>query len=182
MQQGENQMNLLEVMKHRASVRRYTGETIPEDTLAKILQAGLLSPSSRAKRPWEFVVVRDKETLAYLSACREQGHAKMLAGADCAIVVVADPSMSDVWTEDCSIAMFSMHLMADYLGIGSCWIQGRLRKAGDGMTTEAYIRKALQYPEKYALEAILSLGVPGTEPKPQAPDGLHKDKIHWERF
>ena len=48
----------------------------------------------------------------------------MLAGADSAVVVIADPEKTDVWTEDCSIAMAYMHLAADSLGLGSCWIQG----------------------------------------------------------
>lgn len=34
---------------------------------------------------------------------------------------------TDVWTEDCSIAMSNMHLVADSLGLGSCWIQERCR-------------------------------------------------------
>ena len=59
--------------------------------------------------------------LQVLSECRI-GSAKMLQHADCAIVVFADAEKSDVWVEDCSIAMANMHLMADALGLGSCWI------------------------------------------------------------
>ena len=82
-------MELLEIMRHRRSVRTYTGETIAEEKLEKILQAALLSASGRAKRPWEFIVVREKETLEKLSHCRDNG-AAMLTGADCAIVVFGD--------------------------------------------------------------------------------------------
>ena len=46
----------------------------------------------------------------------------MLAGASVAIVVIADPEKTDVWTEDCSIVMSNMHNMAHDLGLGSCWI------------------------------------------------------------
>ena len=56
-------MELLEIMKNRRSVRAYTGETVAEETLLKILKAGLLSASGRAVRPWELITVRDKETL-----------------------------------------------------------------------------------------------------------------------
>ena len=114
-------MDLLDQMKHRRSVRSYTGQLIAEEALKKVLQAGLLSASSRSIRPWEFVVVRDRKMLQVLSECRI-GSAKMLQHADCAIVVFADAEKSDVWVEDCSIAMANMHLMADALGLGSCWI------------------------------------------------------------
>lgn len=174
-------MELIEIMKNRRSVRKYTQEPISEEKLEKILQAGLLSASGRARRPWEFIVVRNKETLKLMSECRV-GSAKMLEGADTAIVVIADPEKTDVWTEDCSIAMANMHLMADSLGVGSCWIQGRLREAPDGRTTEDYLRELLQYPEGYELEAILSLGMPDNHPEPYSIDELPMEKVHREKY
>lgn len=174
-------MDLLEVMRKRRSVRTYTGEPVSEEKLEKILMAGLLSASGRAIRPWEFIVVRDKETLKKLSAARAMG-AKMLEDADCAIVVLGDEEKTDVWTEDCSIAMANMHLMADSLGVGSCWIQGRLREASDGRTTEAYVRELLDYPENYRLEAILSLGMPDKHPEARNLEELPMEKIHQEKF
>lgn len=106
----------------------------------------------------------------------------MLAGAQAAIVVVADSTASDVWIEDCSIVMSNMHLMADSLGLGSCWIQGRLRVTPNGETTEDYLRKFLGYPKTYVLEAVLSLGMPQNHPAKQELSALPLDKIHWEKF
>lgn len=83
-------MEQLEIMRRRRSIRKYTQEPIAEDALRQILQAGLLSASSRAKQPWEFIAVKDRETLKRLSECRA-GAAKMLAGAACAVVVIAVP-------------------------------------------------------------------------------------------
>ena len=74
-------MDLLEIMKNRRSVRRYTGEPIPEEFITKILQAGLLSPSAHNTKLWDFVVVRDKEMLKKLSEAKPMS-AGMLAGAD----------------------------------------------------------------------------------------------------
>ena len=119
-------MNLLEIMQKRHSIRKYTEEAIPEESLRTVVQAGLLSASSRSIRPWELIVVRDRDTLKKMSDCRV-GAAKMLAGASAAIVVIVNPGISDVWIEDCSIVMSNMHLMADSLGLGSGWIPGRPR-------------------------------------------------------
>lgn len=174
-------MELLDMMLNRRSVRQYTGEHISGETLEKILQAGLSAPSGRSRQPWELIVVQKKETLEKLSECRA-GSAKMLAQADCAIVVVADPEEQDVWTEDCSIVMAYMHLMADSLGVGSCWIQGRLREAPDGRSTEDYVRECLKFPKTYRLEAILSLGIPAKHPVKHHTDQLPMGKVHLERF
>ena len=155
-------MDLLEVMRKRRSIRNYTDEPVKEADLQKIIQAALLSESGKAKRPWEFIVVRNKEVLECLSLCREGG-VKMLKEAQCAIVVVGDADMQDVCVEDCSVAMAHMHLMASSLGVGSCWIQGRLRKSEEGTTTEEYVREKLGFPENFKLEAILSLGMPAVK-------------------
>lgn len=172
---------LLKIMQNRHSVRVYTGEVIADEKLTAVLQAGLLSASGRGLRPWELIVVRDKEMLKRMSACRD-GAAKMLAGADAAIVVVANAELADTWIEDSSIVMANMHLMADCLGLGSCWIQGRMRKTKDGEDTEAYLRGCLGFPEPYRLEAILSLGVPQNHKAKQELADLPLEKIHYERF
>lgn len=124
-------MELLDLMKKRHSIRKYTDERIRTENLEKILQAGMLSATGRSKRPWEFIVVREKSTLEQMVASRSAG-AQMLSRADAAIVVIADPDKTDTWIEDCSVVMANMHLMAHSLGIGSCWVQGRLREAKDG--------------------------------------------------
>ena len=174
-------MELLEIMKNRRSVRTYTGEPVPQEKLDLILQAGLLSASGKAIRPWELIVVRNKETVAKMAACRAMG-AKMLEDADCAVVVIADETKSDVWTEDCSIVMANMHLMADALGVGSCWIQGRLRVAADDRSTEEYLREMLQYPENMRLQAILSLGMPKNKPAARTLEELPMEKVHQEKY
>ena len=174
-------MELINIMKKRRSIRKYSRETIENSKLEKILQAGLLSASGKGKRPWEFIVVKDKDALKNMSQCRI-GAAKMLENADCAIVVVADSEKTDVWVEDCSVAMANMHLMADSLGIGSCWIQGRLRTDVSGESTECYLRNMLEFPEKYKLEAILSLGIPAENPEPYELPSFPNEKVHWEKF
>lgn len=174
-------MELLDVMRKRRSVRSYTSEDINEEKLNKILEAGLLSASGRAIRPWEMIVIRNKDTLCKMAASRDHG-AKMLEGANAAVVVIADETKTDVWTEDCSIVMTNMHLMASSLGVGSCWIQGRLRRSAGEDSTEDYVRKLLGFPENYRLEATLSLGMPENVPEPGKVTEKLWEKIHREVF
>jgi nitroreductase len=174
-------MDLLEIMQNRRSIRMYTGEAVSEEQLTRILQAGMLVPSGKSIRPWEFIVVQDKEMLKAMSDCRVAG-SKMLATAECAIVVLGDAEKSDVWIEDCSLAMSNMHLMAASLGVGSCWIQGRLREAPGEQTTEEYLRRLLNFPENLKLEAILSLGMPKRHPGAHELEKLPMEKVHKETY
>ncbi len=175
-------MEMLNAILHRRSVRQYTDEVIPEEKLNAVLYAGLAAASSKNRRPWEFVVVRNKEMLARLSECRPSA-GNLLAKCDTAIVVAADSELVDVWVEDCASAMTQMHLMADALGIGSCWLQVRLRTAPDGSReTQAVVRELLGIPEKYSVMAILTLGMPASHPGPRTVEDLPLNKIHHEHF
>ena len=176
-------MELLDMMRNRRSVRRYTGEPVPEDKLLMILQAGLLSASAKGGRPWELIVVREKETLAKLALSRDNAsNQRMTSEADTAIVVVCDSEKADTWVEDGSIVLTNMHLMADALGLGSCWLQGHFRTAADGQSACDYVHALLNIPAKYKLIGSLLVGVPAEHAAPYELDALPMEKIHYEMF
>jgi len=55
---------LEEIMRHRRDVRgnRFLSEPIQEDDIQRILDAALMAPSVGFSQPWEFVLVKNKET------------------------------------------------------------------------------------------------------------------------
>lgn len=174
-------VDVLNAIRNRRSIRKYTGEPIPEAKLEKVIEAGLLAPAGRAKRPWELIVVQDKEMLAKLSEMRIEGSAKMLAGAEAAIVVIANPEV-DTWVEDCSLVMGNMYNEASSLGLGCCWIQGRMRMHNENQTTNDYVKDLLGIPEEYELEATMSLGMPAETKESCFLNAKLKTKVHRERF
>lgn len=174
-------MEILDIFTNRRSVRKYAQGPLEDEALDKILKAGLLAPSGHARRPWEFILVRDKQMLERLSGCRSSG-ANMLKQASAAIVVIADEQKQDIWIEDCSVALGYMHLAASVLNLGSCWVQVRLRAAADGRSCEEFLREALGFPPNFKAEAILALGVPQQRPSPHDLQKLNLSKIHKEKF
>lgn len=174
-------MELIQIMKNRRSIRKYTDDKIPADKLNLILQAGLLAPSSKNIRPVEFVVTEEKETLKKLAKSKLAG-AGMLSDASCAVVVIGDTRKADAWIEDCSLAMGYMLLMAENLGIAACWVQERLRKTLLGKDAGTYVKELLKIPDYYEVEAILSLGIPQKAEEPRVWNETEQNKIHWERF
>ena len=171
-----------ELLCHRRSIRKYTGEGIPEEMLELVVKTGLMSPRGRNLPTVELVVVKDKSSLEFLSGCRPHGPG-MLANADAAIAVIGRSDLSDVWTEDCAAAMTAMHIMADSLELGSCWVQIRGRESKvESKTAEDVCRDALGFPEEYRLEAILSLGVPADRPEGKHFDDVDTNKIHYEKY
>ncbi len=171
-------MTLIETILKRRSVRSYTDEEIPEEKLEKILQAGLLAPTSRNRKPCIFKVVKDKKILKDLSLSKASG-SSMLEYANAAIVVFADSEKADTWIEDSSIALAYMDLMANELEIGSCWCQSHLRYSADNENSENVIRKIFSMDEKYRVVGILSLGIAENKPEAHTLSEIDKSKVSY---
>ena len=171
-------MDLLDVMLKRRSVRKYRKDEIPNEKLNKILQAGLLAPTSRNRNPCSFLVVDNKEALEKLSESKESS-SKFLKNANKAIVVVANSLISDTWIEDSSIALAFMHLMAAEQDIGSCWVQIHLRTAKNGESSEDYVREVLGIDDYFRIVGILALGVPFYEVKGYKIEDIDKERVHY---
>lgn len=167
----------MDVLLKRRSTRKFSDEKITTDELNRILQAGLLAPTSMNRKPCSFMVVENKETLNELANAKDHG-AELLNGADKAVVVLADTLIADTWCEDSSIALTYMHLMAANLGIGSCWVQIHLRKK-DGVYAEEVVRDILKVDSHYRIAGILALGHSDDIPEAHSLDDVDKSKIHF---
>ena len=113
--------------------------------------------------------------------CKAQG-ADFLSGAALAIVVVGDPSESDVWIEDASVASTVLLYQAEDLGLGACWIQVRERYTEEGEPADNIVRFLLNSPEPLRVVSIVAVGHKGMERKPFNEDRLLWDKVHVDRF
>lgn len=170
-------MELYEIILKRRSVRSYTAEAIPEEKLRRIIETGLLAPTSRNRKPCEFYVIGDKAMLKSLSEVKPAGGA-MLKDCAAAVVVAGDSDKADTWIEDSSIALSYMQLMATEQGVGSCWCQIRLRGSSSGSDAEGCVRGLISAPDNFRIVGILALGMPQNEPEPHSPCDADWSKVH----
>lgn len=173
---------MLELLKSRRSIRKYEDKPLEKEQIDKLLKAALLSPSSKARRPWEFVAVTDKELFVKLSKARQQGSSRFLNEAALAIAVIADREKCEIWIEDASIAATILQLTAHSMGLGSCWIQIRERMYDDIKTSEEYVKETLNIPDKYSVECIISVGYPAEEKKAYEDKDLKYEKLHYNTY
>ena len=109
----------LETIAQRKSVRRYTDQKVSRDTIDMLLRAAMAAPSSKDRRPWQFVVVDDRAALDTLSA--RLPFASMLAHVPQALVVCGDSDLSESWYLDCSAATQNFLLAAQATGLSAVW-------------------------------------------------------------
>lgn len=120
-------MNFLELIQQRESVRNYDPDKlISQDILLQIAEAGRLAPSAANRQPWRIIFVSSPEAL---SALKQTYNRDWFADAPHVLVVVGD--RRNAWTRsdgynsletDLTITMDYMILMAEYLGVSSCWV------------------------------------------------------------
>ncbi len=150
-------MDFKELIEKRHSIRTYSGKEVSDEVLKELIECAKLAPTSRNKKPVDYIIVKDRELLEKLSVSKAGG-SQMLKDAGAAIVVTGDSEKSDVWVEDCSITMTYLHLACVNLGLGSCWIQIRNRQNAEGIDSGEYIKDLLGVKAPYEVLAVLSLG------------------------
>ncbi len=170
-----------DLVQMRRSHRKFTEEELTEEQVQLILRAGLMSPTSKGRRAWHFIVVDDKEDLCKLADAKEQ-FAQFVKNAPLAIVVAGDPQENECWVEDGSIAAISMQLQAEDLGLGSCWAQMKNNYLSDGTASEDVIRGILHIPDNMRVLCVLAFGHKADERKPQNEDRLKWENVHIGKF
>ena len=98
---------VLEGIRARRSVRRYIDRPVEQEKVDLLLECACAAPSAVNRRPWRFVVVRDRGNLNTLAEVHPYG--KMLFQAPLALVVCGavlhDGEPNPWWEEDCAAAM-----------------------------------------------------------------------------
>ncbi|MFT4040196.1 MAG: nitroreductase family protein [Thermomicrobiales bacterium] len=139
---------IIEFLRSLRSVRRFTTTPVPGGALDDILTVARWSGSAKNEQPWEFVVVRDRETLRQLGAL--PGYVTHLAEAPLVIVLVmhGNPEKVQQETYDEGILSQRIQLAAQAHGLGSSigWFHGDGRDAAKAILdipAERLVRTAL---------------------------------------
>jgi nitroreductase len=123
MLQQSNNMTILEILGKRRSIRRFKPDSIPEDILLKILQAGQMAPSACNKQNWQFIVIDADHIKMKLV---DMGAAIFVKKAPIGILVLYDNRTQNVeykdYIQSAAAAIQNMLITASEFGIGACWV------------------------------------------------------------
>lgn len=167
-------MDFKDLVQKRRSIRKFEETPLGADDVKTILRAALMSPTAKACRAWQFVVVDEKDLIERLAQSKSAG-AEFVSGAPLAVVVCGDTQASEAWIEDASIAAVTMQYQAAELGLGSCWAQMRGRGLSDGTPADDVIHELLGLPENLSVLCVVAFGYPAIERQPQ-----NEEKLKWE--
>ncbi len=161
-------------------MRAYQEKPVEDEKVLEILKAAQMAPSANHRRPWEFVVVKDKGLREKLSQASRWG--SFIAQAPVAIVLCADEGKSREWLEDAAIVGGYLYLEATNQGLGTCWVQVRDSKSSQGKPAEEEIRNLLGIPQNFRVIAIFPLGYPAEQIAPHQESEFDQSKVHEEKW
>ena len=158
-------MTVIEAIRTRRSIRKFKpGAVVTDEQIKLMLEAAMLSPSACNSRPWEFIVIKNREVLDKIR--KVHPYTGMLETASLAIVMCAlpevqqEPIMTGYYPQDCGAATENILLQAVELGLGACWCgvypkEDRIAEIKD-------ILGISKLPFN-----VIAIGVPDEEPSPR---------------
>ncbi|MFC2003076.1 nitroreductase family protein [Chloroflexota bacterium] len=156
-------MALLDLLKHRKSVREFLDRPVERDKIMTCLEAARLAPSECNSRPWRFIVVDDRQLKDRLCNAAFGGIYSMNSFCKTApvmIVVISEKSKflarigemfrgTKYYLIDIGIACEHFVLQAEDLGLGTCWI---------GWFNERGVKSTLNIPQYKKIDMLIALG------------------------
>ncbi|MDO9546349.1 MAG: nitroreductase family protein [Pelolinea sp.] len=169
--------NVLDLIFKRRSVRIFTKQKVEKETLIQLLQAAMAAPSASNSRPWEFVVITDKDTLSKLRSKLQYGKYNAAAAiVVCAnLGIAANQSAYRFWVQDCSAATENILIAAAGMDLGTVWI-GSYPK--DNVMD--ILRETLAIPEDVFPLSLVFIGYPAEEVLPRTQ--YSEERVHWEQY
>lgn len=173
-------MEVQEAIKQRRVIRKFRPDPIPDDALYKIIESARWAPSPFNTQPWEFIIIRNQETLNKLGNAAPT--AQYLAEAPMAIAVVILPINAKYpFHQEVNepkhagaMAVQNIMLTAWELGIGTGWA-----------TIEAdKVKKILNIPNEFDVLTVIPLGYSSDmPPQRKEEDRLPVDDIlNYEEY
>jgi len=151
-------MSLLDTIKSRRSVRKYSDREIDDSSIERILEAARWAPSGLNNQPWRFIVIRDQDVKKMLSGLTH--YERIMIESKAAIAVFYNEHAGYHREKDLmsiGAAIENMLLQAHDEGIGSVWL-------GEILKNSEKVSEILGAGQENELAAVIALGYKGEEP------------------
>ena len=169
-------MEAMEAILSRRSIRKYTAQPVSEALVKEILVAAMAAPSAGNEQPWQFIVMRSRQTMDQVPQIHP--YSQMIKEAPLAILVCGDLKLEKhpgYWVQNCSAATENLLLAAHARGLGTVWLGVYPREE-----RVAGLRKLLGLPEHVVPFALIPVGYPAeTKPRSERYDAA---KVHLDRW
>jgi nitroreductase len=168
--------SVLDVIRKRRTIRKFTDQEVSEEQIETLLELAMCAPNRLNRRPWAFVVIRDRELRGHLADLLRLH--PYLEDASTVIAVCGWPKRSPTWVLDISAAIENMLIGATSMGLGTAWIGAPDTALWE--LCEEFLHDALAIPIDVRVLALVAVGHPAQERSPhRKQDRFDETRIHY---
>ena len=179
----ENNKQLLKLKESpifiRRSIRKYKEKEIEKQKIENIIRAAMQAPTSGNEQPWEFIIVKNKDTLRNISKASK--YVTMIREAGVVIVVLCNNNYlkvnGDYWQQDLGAVTQNILIQTVIEGLGGVW----LGVAPDKEMIK-YLTDMFNLPDNIVPYALVSIGYPDDTIENKFVDRYKKERIHLEKW
>ncbi|MDR3049677.1 MAG: nitroreductase family protein [Elusimicrobiota bacterium] len=163
----------MDILLERKSIRKYVKGNVKDKDLEYILRAAMSAPSAAHMRPWQFIVVKNKDIHEKIAEIHP--YSKMILSAPLAILVVGDESkaLGNYFAQDCAAASQNILLAATAKKYGAVWCG----IYGDKERQNKFI-KLFNLPKNIKPFSLIVIGKPDDNSKQK--DRFESKKVKYE--
>ena len=170
---------LLDVLRRRRTIRRFTEEDVSEEQAEMLLEMAMCAPSRLDRQPWRFVTIRDKGLQKQLADLLRMH--RYLETAPILIAVCGLPEASPTWILDISAATENMLLAATAMGLGGAWVGSPDTVLWDML--EETLHDQLGIPLNVRIPILVAIGHPAESHPPHGKqDRFDPIKVHYGKW
>jgi nitroreductase len=205
-------MDFYEAAAARSSVRDFTDEKIPEETMKKIVEAAYMAPANDHFRDWHYIIVSDKDVMREVL----EGVPKNLTVKDVDNMTfisdpvqkesyqVAVPKQYSMLMDAAAVVIPLMKKKVDILhpgdlsdlnvyasiwcSIENFWLAATAEGYGCNVriprgNEEQIARQVLGFPEEYLIPCFIGIGRPAANAvRTKQLEVKIEEKMHWQKF
>lgn len=165
-------MEVYECIRSKLTVREFKPDPVPDGMTTQMLRAGRWAASARNRQPWNFIVIKDRQTLGRIGVIASSG--AFIGDAPLGIAVVMEKQGRPEL--DAGRALQQMELFAWSHGVGGC-VAGIRGEEND------QVKEILEIPEDKELITVMAFGYPSEAAKARSKQRRPLSEIaHSERF
>lgn len=171
--------DVLDLLRRRRTIRRYTDENLTDEQINALLEAALLAPSYLGRKPGHLIVIRRKDLQERLGTILSVRPYVQQAAA--LVALLGDPEISNSWEVDLAAAAENILLAATGMGLGSTWVGNPYGIAWEDREKE--IRQVFHIPESIRVFGFIAIGYPAERIEPHTKEDVWDEtRIHYDQF
>lgn len=171
-----NISDTIHIIMTRRSIRSFTEQEVNDEQIKTILKVAMNAPSAGNAQPWEFIVIKNKNSMKKIAEINE--YASFAPSSSVGILACGNLNLEKFkgyWVQDVSASIENMLIAIHAMGLGAVWTG--IYPMNDRVSAFSTL---FDLPNYIIPLGLILIGYAKNTPKPV--ERFDEKRIHWEKW